>query len=158
VAKTSAGLLIYRVREHGPEVLLVHPGGPFFKNKDDGSWTIPKGLVDTGEDALSAARRETSEETGFAPAGPFLALGAVTQRAGKVVMAFACEGDFDVSALVSNDFEIEWPPRSGKRASFPEIDRAEYFDLDRARIKMNPAQVALLERLLNALEQPKNQP
>jgi predicted NUDIX family NTP pyrophosphohydrolase len=145
---TSAGLLMYRRRrEGGIEVLLVHPGGPFWKNKDDGAWTIPKGEVAEGEDLLATARREFEEETGTAPRGEFVSLGSIKQKGGKIVHAWAVEGEIDTSAIRSNTFTMEWPPRSGKRATFPEIDRGEFFDLETARRKMNPAQGALLERL-----------
>lgn len=147
MAKSSAGLLVYRLTGERLEVLLVHPGGPFFKKRDEGSWSIPKGELAAGEDALSAARRELTEETGFVSAEPYESLGSVTQRGGKVVIAFACEGDFDVERLVSNTFELEWPPRSGRKATFPEVDRASYFELEAARLKINPAQAALLIRL-----------
>lgn len=151
MAKHSAGLLIHRSREGVLEVLLVHPGGPFFKNKDEGAWSIPKGEIAEGEDALAAARREVEEETGIAAVGPFLDLGSVTQRAGKVVHAFACAGDHDPTAIESNTFELEWPPRSGRRVTFPEVDRASYFPLPEARRKINAAQSALLDRLERAL-------
>ncbi len=151
MAKRSAGILIYRGERASLEVLLVHPGGPFFKNKDDGAWSIPKGEIEAGEEPLAAARREMAEETGIAVEGPFLDLGLVTQRGGKVVLAFACAGDFDSAAIRSNDFEIEWPPRSGRRARFPEIDQARYFDLEQAKLKINPAQAAFLDRLERAL-------
>ena len=151
MAKRSAGLLIHRQRAGVLEVLLVHPGGPFFKNKDAGAWSIPKGEVDASEDALAAACRELLEETGLLAAGPFIDLGSVTQRGGKVVIAFACAADHDLTAIVSNRFEIEWPPRSGRRVSFPEVDRAEYFALPLARLKINAAQSAFLERLERAL-------
>jgi predicted NUDIX family NTP pyrophosphohydrolase len=151
VAKQSAGLLIHRRRAGALEVLLVHPGGPFFKNKDEGAWSIPKGEIDPAEEALAAACRELREETGLVAAGPFIELGSVTQRGGKVVIAFACPGDHDLSAIVSNRFELEWPPRSGRRVSFPEIDRVEYFKLPSARLKINTAQAAFLERLERAL-------
>ena len=145
---TSAGLLMYRRRrEGGIEVLLVHPGGPFWKNKDDGAWTIPKGEVAEGEDLLATARREFEEETGTAPRGEFVSLGSIKQKGGKIVHAWAVEGEIDTSAIRSNTFTMEWPPRSGKRATFPEIDRGEFFDLETARRKMNPAQGALLQRL-----------
>jgi predicted NUDIX family NTP pyrophosphohydrolase len=144
---TSAGLLMYRRRPDGTQVLLVHPGGPFWRNKDDGAWTIPKGEVAAGEQPLAAAVREFAEETGFAPAGDFSPLAPVRQKGGKLVHAWAVEQDLDPAAIRSNTFQIEWPPRSGKRAEFPEIDRAEFFDLDRARLKINPAQVALIDEL-----------
>jgi predicted NUDIX family NTP pyrophosphohydrolase len=147
VPKSSAGLLIYRLTDDRLEVLLVHPGGPFFKKRDEGSWSIPKGELSPGEEPLAAARRELTEETGFVSEGPYEPLGSVTQRGGKHVVAFACLGDFDVDALVSNEFELEWPPRAGRKAMFPEVDRAEYFDIDAARRKINPAQAAFLSRL-----------
>ncbi|MFY0533239.1 NUDIX domain-containing protein [Nannocystis pusilla] len=145
--KQSAGILLFR--GHGPdlEVLLVHPGGPLWARKDAGAWTIPKGEFGPDEDPLTAARREFAEETGVALAGPFHALSPIRQRAGKVVHAWACRGDCDPAALRSNTFEIEWPPRSGKRQSFPEVDRAEFFSLAAARPKINPAQVDLLDEL-----------
>jgi predicted NUDIX family NTP pyrophosphohydrolase len=144
---TSAGLLMYRRGCGGIEVLLVHPGGPFWKNKDDGAWTIPKGELAEGEDLLATARREFEEETGFTPRGEFVSLGSIRQKGGKIVHAWAVEGEIDTSAIRSNTFTMEWPPRSGKRAAFPEIDRGEFFDLETARRKMNPAQGVLLERL-----------
>ena len=148
----SAGLLMFRRRrEGGIEVLLVHPGGPFWKNKDEGAWTIPKGEVAAGEELLAAAKREFEEETGFAPRGEFVWLGSIKQKGGKIVHAWAVEGQIDTAAIRSNTFTMEWPPRSGKRAEFPEIDRAEFFDLEMARRKMNPAQGALLEQLELAL-------
>ncbi|MDC0723509.1 NUDIX domain-containing protein [Nannocystis bainbridge] len=145
--KQSAGILLFR--GHGPdlEVLLVHPGGPLWARKDDGAWTIPKGEFTADEEPLAAARREFAEETGVALTGPFHALAPIRQRAGKVVHAWACRGDCDPAALRSNTFEIEWPPRSGRRQSFPEVDRAAFFSLAAARTKMNPAQVDLLDQL-----------
>ena len=146
--KLSAGLLLYRLRGAGPQVLLVHPGGPFWKNKDDGAWTIPKGEpADDAEDLLQVARREFAEELGVAPEGQFVALQPVKQKAGKTVYAWCVEGDFDPSSVRSNTFEIEWPPKSGRRATFPEVDRAEWFDFPAARLKINPAQIALLTEL-----------
>jgi predicted NUDIX family NTP pyrophosphohydrolase len=147
--KLSAGLLLCRPTG-GPgsyEFLLVHPGGPFFANKDAGAWTIPKGLVEHGEVALSTAKREFVEETGFAlPSGPFVELGAIEQKGGKRVLAWAVIGDADPATLRSNTFELEWPPRSGLRAKFPEVDRAQWFDLEHARSKLIAAQIPLLER------------
>lgn len=145
--RRSAGILLYR--GHGPdlEVLLVHPGGPLWARKDAGAWTIPKGEFGDDEDPLAAARRELAEETGVSLEGPFHALTPIRQRGGKVVHAWACRGDVDPTTLRSNTFEMEWPPRSGKRATFPEVDRAEYFGLDAARTKINPAQAALLDEL-----------
>jgi predicted NUDIX family NTP pyrophosphohydrolase len=147
MAKTSAGLLVFRRGGGRIEVLLVHPGGPFWKNKDDGAWSIPKGEYDPGEDPLSAARREFEEETGIAPAGEFLALREVRQAGGKVVRAWALEADYDCAAMRSNTFEMEWPPRSGRKQSFPEVDRAAWFALDEARVKILSGQVPLLEEL-----------
>jgi predicted NUDIX family NTP pyrophosphohydrolase len=142
----SAGLLVWR-RTEKLEVLLAHPGGPFWAKKDAGAWTIPKGLVEGDGDLLATARREFTEETGFVAVGPFMPLKPVRQASGKTVHAFACEGDFDPALLRSNDFEMEWPPRSGKRASFPEIDRAAWFDLVQAREKLLPAQRPFLDEL-----------
>ena len=151
--KTSAGLLMYRDRGNGIEVLLVHPGGPFFRNKDDGAWSIPKGEVNPGEDFLERAKLEFQEELGFIPLGELLALGSVKQKGGKTVHAWALPGDLAENfAVDSNMFEIEWPPRSGKRQSFPEIDRASFFPVDIARRKINPAQIALLDRLMELLK------
>jgi predicted NUDIX family NTP pyrophosphohydrolase len=143
----SAGILLYRRRAGRLEVLLAHPGGPFWRNRDDGAWTIPKGLVDTNESAEDAARREFREELGIECAGALVALGSVRQRSGKTVEAFAAEGDFETAALASNTFELEWPPRSGRTATFPEIDRAEWMTLPLARVKMLEAQRTLLDRL-----------
>jgi predicted NUDIX family NTP pyrophosphohydrolase len=142
----SAGILPFR--KHGAlEVLLAHPGGPFWKNKDAGVWTIPKGLVDPGEELLVAALREFTEETGFVAREPFIPLPPVRQKSGKVVHAFACEGEFDPEKLTCNTFEIEWPLRSGKRQSFPEIDRVEWFGLDAAREKMLGYQLPWLDEV-----------
>ncbi len=147
VAKKSAGLLMYRVKKSGAEVLLVHPGGPFWRGKEAGAWSIPKGELEGGEEPLNAARREFSEETGVEPVGPFHELGRVRLKSGKEVVAWAFEGDCDPAAIRSNEFELEWPPRSGKRALFPEIDRAGFFDLERARELLNPAQAAFVDAL-----------
>jgi len=146
--KQSAGLLMYR-RRGELEVLLVHPGGPFWTRRDDGAWTIPKGEIDavSEEDALATARREFQEETGMVPEGPFVALTPVQQKGGKVVHAWAFAGDCDPATLTSNTFTMEWPPRSGKFAEFPEVDRAGFFGLAEARVKLNPAQVAWLDEL-----------
>ena len=144
--KQSAGLLVYRKRDHGLEFLLVHPGGPFWKNKDAGSWTIPKGEIASGEAPLDTALREFKEELGLHVTGPFTALIPIKQKAGKIVQAWAGEADLDLSAIVSNTFEMEWPPRSGRMAQFPEIDRAEYFELETAKIKINPAQIPFLDQ------------
>ncbi|MGU3431885.1 NUDIX domain-containing protein [Actinomycetes bacterium M1A6_2h] len=150
-SKTSAGILLYRRVFGDIEVLLGHPGGPYFARKDDGSWSVPKGAY-TDEDPWDAACREFREEVGSdVPAGPRVELGSVTQKSGKVVVAFAVEGDLDPSTSVSNDFDMEWPRGSGVMTSFPEIDRVEWFTLDDARRKMLPAQVALLDALRDTL-------
>ena len=142
----SAGILAFR-RKPELEVLLAHPGGPFWAKKDAGAWTIPKGLAEPGEDLLAAAQREFAEETGFVAQGPFVPLAPVKQKSGKIVHGFACAGDFDLAALTGNSFEIEWPPRSGKRASFPEIDRADWYGLPAAREKILPYQLPFLDEL-----------
>jgi predicted NUDIX family NTP pyrophosphohydrolase len=135
-ADVSAGILVYRETNAKLEVLLAHPGGPFWARKDAGAWTIPKGLAEPGADLLATAEREFTEETGFVAEGPFVPLAAVRQTSGKIVHAFACRGDFDSTKLISNMFEIEWPPRSGQRRQFPEVDRAAWFDLATAREKL----------------------
>jgi predicted NUDIX family NTP pyrophosphohydrolase len=154
VTPHSAGLLLYRSRPDGLEVFLVLPGGPFFRNRDDGWWTVPKGLVDAGEDPLAAARREFAEETGFPPPedGPYVDLGSVRQKGGKVVQAWAVAGDCEPALLRSNLFRLEWPPRSGRMREFPEIARGGFFDLATARRKINAAQIAFLDRLAERLE------
>lgn len=135
------------------EVLLVHPGGPFWARRDAGAWSIPKGEYDSGEDPLAAARREFAEELGVAPPeGPVDDLGEVRQKAGKRVRAWAVAGDIDADAVVSNTFELEWPPRSGRMIDVPEVDRAEWFSLEAAREKINPAQAELLDRLAHAMD------
>ena len=144
--KRSAGLLMYRRREGQVEVLLVHPGGPFWMKRDTGAWSIPKGEYDDGEDAFTAATREFQEETGLVAQGPFLPLVPVRQS-GKIVQAWAFEGDCQPESLKSSTFFLEWPPRSGRRQEFPEVDRAEWFDLEEARRKIIPGQVALLDEL-----------
>src|SRR4051812_19522159 len=144
----SAGILLYRRGEPGLEVLLVHPGGPFFARRDDGAWGIPKGLHEDDEEPLTAARREFAEELGSAcPDGPATELGEIRQKNGKRVTAWAIEGDVDADTITSNTFAIEWPPRSGSRQEFPEIDRAGWFTLDAARVKILAAQAPLLDRL-----------
>lgn len=149
MAKTaeSAGILMYRKRERDIEVLLVHPGGPFWRNRDAGAWTIPKGEIEPGESIDYAARREFAEELGVVPTGALLSLGSVRQKAGKIVHGFAMEGDFDLARFASNLFEMEWPPRSGRIESFPEVDRAEWQSIVAAREKINPAQILFLDRL-----------
>ena len=144
--RTSAGLLVYRRRPESLEVLLVHPGGPLWAKKDAGAWTIPKGEFTT-EEPLAAARREFTEETGQAPAGPFIDLGTVRQAGGKIVHGFAAEADFDADAIVSTTFQLEWPPRSGKIVEFPEVDRAGWFSVEAATSRINPAQADFLTRL-----------
>jgi predicted NUDIX family NTP pyrophosphohydrolase len=149
----SAGILLYRRGEGVPEVLLVHPGGPFWAKRDEGAWSIPKGEHDEGEDARACALREFAEELGSVPSpGELEDLGSVRQKAGKVVQAWALEGDLDPAGLRSNTFTIEWPPRSGRMREFPEVDRAEWFSLEAARERINPAQAAFLDRLAAKIE------
>jgi predicted NUDIX family NTP pyrophosphohydrolase len=143
----SAGVLAYRTKAGWLEVLLVHPGGPFWRNRDTGAWSIPKGELGAGEHPEAAARREFAQELGAALDATLAPLGEIRQRGGKIVEAFAAEYDVDVDAITSNSFEIEWPPRSGRRQSFPEVDRAAWFDLATAREKINEAQRELLDRL-----------
>jgi predicted NUDIX family NTP pyrophosphohydrolase len=152
MAKQSAGLLVYREQLGQLEVLLVHPGGPFWKNKDAGAWTIPKGELLPNEDPLEAARRECQEELGFEPAGSFIPLQPVKQKGGKIIQAWAVLADWEPSRLRSNSFSVEWPPRSGKVQEFPEVDQAAYFDFANAEIKINPAQIALLHELKAKLQ------
>lgn len=147
----SAGLLLFRRSPRGLELLLAHPGGPFWRDRDIGAWTIPKGVVDEGEELLDAARREFAEETGFTPVGPFLSLGNIRQKGGKVVHAWAWEGDADAGAIVSNTTRIEWPPGSGRWVTYPEVDRCGWFDPASARERMNPAQAELVGRLESIL-------
>ncbi len=149
--KHSAGILMYRRRACGLQLLLVHPGGPFWARKDLGAWSIPKGEYDEREDALICAAREFEEETGIRPQGDFLPLGEIVQKAGKHVTAWAIEGEFDVTALKSNMFELEWPPRSGRKKFFPEVDRAEWFSLAEARRRILPAQAEFITRLERAV-------
>lgn len=152
MAKFSAGILLYRLRGAGVEILLVHPGGPFWAKKDEGAWSIPKGEYEAGEDTLSVARREFEEELGSAPpAGEAISLGEIAQPGGKRVTAFALEGDFDPARLKSNEFEMEWPPKSGRKRSFPEIDRAQWFSLEAARAKLLKGQAPFLDRLVAEL-------
>jgi predicted NUDIX family NTP pyrophosphohydrolase len=147
-SRISAGLLMFRRRDGKLEVLLVHPGGPFFARKDEGAWMIPKGEAAPDEDLLTRAQIEFEEELGFRPHGNWIEIGSIKQKGGKTVHAWAFEGDLpERFELKSNLFEIEWPPRSGKRKQFPEIDRAEFFPEDVARRKINPAQIILLDRL-----------
>ena len=150
--KQSAGILLYKLEQKELRVLLVHPGGPFWTNKDEGAWTIPKGELDENEDELSAAIREFKEETGISLSGQFIALTPVKQKSGKLIVAWALEGDMNPAKLTSNTFEVEWPPRSGKKKSFPEIDKAEWFTPQNAVQKINPAQVALITELEEKLQ------
>jgi predicted NUDIX family NTP pyrophosphohydrolase len=153
MATRSAGILLHRDGIGGIEVLLVHPGGPFWARKDLGAWSIPKGEVDEGEDPRACALREFAEETGTRlPETALDDLGSVKLKSGKLVLAFAVAGDLDAATVRSNTFELEWPPRSGRRRQFPEIDRAEWFGLDDARAKLNPAQSELVDRLAALLE------
>ncbi|HEU4679359.1 MAG TPA: NUDIX domain-containing protein [Terrimicrobiaceae bacterium] len=152
MSKRSAGILIYRRNGEKLEVLLVHPGGPFWIKKDQGAWSIPKGEVAEGEDLLLAARRELREETGLAPSGNFIDLGTAKQKSGKTVYAWAVEVNRNVTvSQPSNVFELEWPPHSGKRQTFPEVDRVEFFSAAEAEIKINPSQRVFLERLFGHL-------
>ena len=147
MAKESAGILLYRQRGGATEVFLVHPGGPFWKKKDEGAWSIPKGEANAGEERHAAAIREFAEETGTTLGGDFRALPSIKQAGGKWVHAWAIAGDLDPATLVSNEFEMEWPPRSGKRVRFPEVDRGAWFVIDEARNRINKGQAALLDSL-----------
>lgn len=140
-------MLMYRVRARELEFLLAHPGGPFWKDRDAGAWTIPKGELQEGEEPLAAARREFEEELGFAPHGDFIGLTPITQKSGKIVHAWAFEGDCDPATVKSNTFEMEWPPKSGRYRSCPEVDRAAFYPMAEAKRKINPAQIPLLEEL-----------
>jgi len=153
MAKRSSGILLYRGGGAALEVLLVHPGGPFWAKKDLGAWSIPKGEHDDAEQALAAALREFEEETGTKPGeGDLTDLGTVRQKSGKVVQAYALEGDLDADAIRSNTFSMEWPPRSGRQSEFPEVDRAQYFSIDQARQKIKDTQIPLLDRLESLLK------
>jgi predicted NUDIX family NTP pyrophosphohydrolase len=151
--KKSAGILLFRRINHSVEFLLVHPGGPYFKNKDAGSWTIPKGEFDDTEDALVAAIREFREETGQEISGNFIELTPVKQKAGKMVFAWALEGDIVAETINSNTFEMEWPPKSGNKQSFAEVDKAQWFFTDDAKQKINSSQAALIDELINNLKE-----
>lgn len=152
LSKESAGLLVYRLHDAEPEVLLVHPGGPFWKRREDGAWSIPKGEIEQGEAAIDVALREFREELGQeAPAGDLVPLGSVRQAGGKVVHAWAVPGDIDPASVRSNAFEIEWPPRSGRKQSFPEVDKAGWFDLPTARRLLLDAQRTFLDRLIQRI-------
>jgi predicted NUDIX family NTP pyrophosphohydrolase len=145
--KQSAGILLYRNKTTTLQIFLIHPGGPFFKNKDEGAWSIPKGESLDEEDPLTAAKREFLEETGQTIDGTFTQLSPVQLKSGKIIHAWAVEGDIDHKAITSNHFEMEWPPKSGKMQSFPEVDRAGWFTANEAKIKLNPAQVKFIEEL-----------
>jgi predicted NUDIX family NTP pyrophosphohydrolase len=147
MARTAAGLFLFRKRADGPEVLLVHLGGPFWARKDHGAWSIPKGEANEGEELLTAALREFAEETGYQPQGTPFGLGHIRQPGGKVVHAWALEGDFDVQTLTSNTFTVETPKGSGRSREYPEVDRAEWFKIEDARARLIPAQVPLLDVL-----------
>jgi predicted NUDIX family NTP pyrophosphohydrolase len=153
-SRTSAGLLMFRRKQDDLEVLLVHPGGPYFRNKDDGAWTIPKGEAAEGEDLRARARTEFEEELGITPAeAAWIELGSVKQKGGKTVHAWAFAGDLGPNfKLASNTFEIEWPPRSGKMQQFPEVDKVSFFPLEMARAKINQAQAVFLDRLRDAVQ------
>lgn len=147
MSRRSAGIVLYRRTAGGLEVFLVHPGGPFWKNKDDGAWSFPKGEYDEGEDPLAVARREFREETGFDVEGDLIPLEPIRQKGGKVVQLFAVEGDCDAAAIRSNTFTTEWPPRSGRQVEFPEVDRAGWFDPVEAKRKLNAAQAAVVDQI-----------
>ena len=149
--RTSAGVLLFRRRPAGVEVMLVHPGGPFWRNKDDGAWSIPKGLADEGEDLLATAKRELLEETGATIGGAFIDLGPHKQPGGKTIVAFAREGDFDPASLKSNMFAMEWPPRSGRSAEFPEVDRAAWYSIPEAMEKATRGQKPIIAALAEKL-------
>jgi predicted NUDIX family NTP pyrophosphohydrolase len=149
--KTSAGVVLFRRGHQGIEVFLVHPGGPFWATKDDGAWSIPKGEFSSGEDPLEAARREFSEETGCDVQGEFISLNAVKQPSGKLIVAWAVEGDLDAETVRSNRFSMEWPPGSGRQEHFPEVDRAEWFPIDIARTKLLKGQLPFLDRIEDLL-------
>ena len=152
-SRVSAGLLMYRVREGDLQIFLAHPGGPLFQKKDEGYWTIPKGEPPAGEKLQDAAVREFEEETGIKPRGPYVELGSITQKGGKVVHGWAFEGDCDSSQPIrSNFFEMQWPPGSGRNQSFPEVDRAEFFSLPEGKKKLKDAQWPLVERLVSTLQ------
>jgi predicted NUDIX family NTP pyrophosphohydrolase len=149
--KQSAGILLYRINVKELEVFLVHPGGPFFRNKDSGFWTVPKGEPEAGEALLQTALREFKEETGYLPAGPPIALSSIRQKAGKLVHCWAIKGDIDADKLVSNTFDLEWPPKSGRIQAFPEIDKAAWFKEEDAKKKINQMQISFIEELANVL-------
>lgn len=151
MAKQSAGILAYRIKNGDSQFFLVHPGGPFWKNKGEGAWSIPKGEFADDEDPLAAARREFAEETGQTIDGDFIALNPVKLKSGKIVHAWAVEADVDADNIQSNTLDFEWPPKSGKMIMIPEVDRAEWFSVETAKIKVNPAQVSLINELVTIL-------
>ncbi len=146
--KQSAGILLYRIKEKQLQIFLVHPGGPFWKNKDAGAWSIPKGEYETGEDAFATAKKEFEEETGQSITGNFISLNTIKQKSGKLVIAWAVEGDINELNIKSNEFEMEWPPRSGKKIKVPEVDKGGWFTVEEAKIRINIAQVGLIDQLL----------
>lgn len=148
----SAGLLLYRRTKPHPEVLLVHPGGPFWIRKDDGTWSIPKGLFERDESPLAAAKREFKEETGFLPRGPFIELGSFKQPSSEVIFAWAAEGEFDPHSLKCNSFSMEWPPKSGRMQEFPEVDRAAWFEISEAARKITKGQLPIIQELFHHLD------
>jgi len=150
--RIAAGLVMYRIRDGRLQVLLVHPGGPFFAKKDEGVWSIPKGQPERGEDLLQTACREFEEETGVTPNGKFIPLRPIQQKGGKIVHAWAFEGDCDAEKIQSNLFRLEWPPGSGRQVEFPEIDRAEFFKMKLAKRKLKAAQIPLIEQLQEIVE------
>ncbi len=152
MAKKSAGLIMYIYKNSNLKIFLVHPGGPYFEKKDDGSWSIPKGLIEDNEEKLATAIREFEEETGLKPSGDFITLGEITMKSGKVIYAWAFEGKEDGEFLYkSNLFEMEWPPKSGKREKFPEADKFEFFSIDEAKKKINSSQIPLIDNLVHRL-------
>ena len=153
MTKQSAGVLLFRRKKNQVEIFLVHPGGPFWLKKDLGAWTIPKGEIEAGEEALDVAIREFSEETGQTISGKFIPLKPVKQKGGKTITAWAVEGDADHSKIISNTFEMEWPPKTGNMKTFPEIDKAEWFSVSTAKEKINAAQIAFIDELISKLEE-----
>ncbi|MBC7826710.1 MAG: NUDIX domain-containing protein [Chitinophagaceae bacterium] len=151
MATRSAGILLYRIRNKNLELFLVHPGGPFWQKKDLGAWSIPKGEFTDSENALDAAKREFGEETGVVLSGHFIELTPVKQKAGKLIYAWALQGDIDPISISSNTFTLEWPPGSGKWTDFPEVDRGEWFEVDTAKQKINPAQITMIDELQDKL-------
>jgi predicted NUDIX family NTP pyrophosphohydrolase len=150
--KKSAGILLYRFINDAAEVLLVHPGGPFWAKKDTGAWSLPKGEFELGEDPFDAAKREMEEETGIKVKGEFIELAPVNQKSGKIIYAWAVQGDFNVAEIKSNEFKIEWPPGSGKRKTFPEIDKAAWFTMEEAKKKITEGQIPLIKELETRLD------